>query len=196
MRNQYGFLRDLKSVQRGAIATVGDVDRHSDFVHPLDDGDAEIRNAIVASLGRAVADQVAGVVGQLGDALADTVKEVDVVWPAKLFGVLQADADADLARRLHAIEVGRTVNAHYVLIVVGDKTVPSSKHSQCTVVSVRSAKTNGDVKDVDAGIFVRLQVGSRETLGIREPAVLFRKVEREWTEHVDNNRLLDQIDRS
>src|SRR5687768_3722969 len=117
MRNQHGFLGDLESVNGGAIAAVGNIDRHSDFVHSLDDADAEVRNAFVTPLGRAVADQVAGVVSQLGDALADTVKEVDVVDSAKLFGVLQANQDADLARAFYAIEIGRTVDSHEVLIV-------------------------------------------------------------------------------
>src|SRR5262245_61220655 len=97
MGNQHGFFGDLESVKGGAVAAMRDVDRHSDFVHALNDADAEVGNTVVAPLSRAVADQVASVVSQLGDALADAVKEIDVFRTAKLFGVLQTDADADLA---------------------------------------------------------------------------------------------------
>ena len=61
-----------------------DVDRHPDLVHPLDHRDAKVAQTAVAPLGRTVAEEVAAVIGQLGDALAEPVKLVDVVDPAKM----------------------------------------------------------------------------------------------------------------
>jgi hypothetical protein len=48
----------LEGVERRAVAAVRHVDGHSSLVHALDDGHAEVRQALVTPLGRAVADQV------------------------------------------------------------------------------------------------------------------------------------------
>ena len=65
MSDQDRLLRDLERVERRAVAAVRNVNSHSDFVHPFDDGDAEVGDAFVSSFSRTIADQVSRVVGEL-----------------------------------------------------------------------------------------------------------------------------------
>ena len=64
------------------------VDRHADLVHPLDDRDAVIAQTIVATFGRAVADEIARIVRELRHALAHRIERIDIVRTSELFRVL------------------------------------------------------------------------------------------------------------
>ena len=97
MRDQDRLLRDLESVERRAVAAMRNVHGHPDLVHPLDDRDAEIADAFVAPFGRAVADQVARVVSELRDALAEAAERIDVGRAAEMLGILHAQNHADFA---------------------------------------------------------------------------------------------------
>ena len=63
---------------------MGDIHGHADFVHALHNGDAEVRQTVVAALGRAIADQRARIVGKLRDTLAEAVEIIDVIHLAKM----------------------------------------------------------------------------------------------------------------
>src|SRR4029079_7369728 len=132
--NQNRLLRNLESVERGTVATVRHVNSHADFIHALDDGDAEIGDTVVASFSRTIADQIARVVSELRNALAEAAKEINIVRTPEVFRILPAENDPDLARLLDSLQVGRAVDAHEGIAVVRDKTVPRSKELECAVV--------------------------------------------------------------
>src|SRR5262249_61964471 len=104
MRDQRGLLRDFKSVERGAVAAMRNVNRHPDLVHTLDDRGAEIADAFIPPFGGAVADQVSRVVGELRHALAEALKIIDVRRPAKMFGILKPQINPSFAGPLHTSE--------------------------------------------------------------------------------------------
>jgi hypothetical protein len=95
--NQHRLLRDLESIERGAIAAMRHVDRHSDFIHSFNDRDAEVGDAFVTPFSRTIADQIARVVSELRNALAEGAKEIHIVRTTEVFGILQPENDADLA---------------------------------------------------------------------------------------------------
>src|SRR5688500_6004403 len=97
MRNENRSLGKLEGVKRGAIAAVRYVNRHSDFIHSLDDCSSEIADAFIASLGRAIANQVPRVVSELRDALAQATKEIDIVESSEMIRVLKPQQNAHLA---------------------------------------------------------------------------------------------------
>ena len=148
--DQHGLFGNLKSIERRAVATVRDVDGHPHRVHSLDDRYAEIADTFVAPFGRTVADHVSRVVSQLGNALADSVKEGDVGRSAKLLGVLQSQQNPDLTRRLDALEIACAVDSHEMIGVIGDESVPRREELQHFEISVRPAHADANVKDVYA----------------------------------------------
>ena len=192
VRDQHRLLRHLERVERRAVAAVRHVDRHADRVHPLDDRHAKVAEPFVAPLGRAVADEVAPVVRELRDALAEAVKRIDVVGPAEMFRVLNAEDDADLSRRLDAVEVGGAVDAQQILVAAGDERVPPAEELKALIVRIRPADADRRVKDVDARALELLEVGRGERLGRLRPSRLEREVQREDAEHVDDERPLHQ----
>src|SRR5262249_62040887 len=97
MRDQRGFLREFKSVERGAVAAMRNVNGHPDFVHTLDDRGAEIADSFIPPLGGAVADQVSRIVSELRHALPEALKIIDVRRAAEMLGILHAQNHADLA---------------------------------------------------------------------------------------------------
>src|SRR5262249_46186040 len=101
MRDQRWFLRDFKSVERGAVAAMRNVNGHPDLFHTLDARGAEIADAFIPPFGGAVADQVSRVVGELRHALAEALKIIDVRRAAKMLGILHAQNHSYLARTLH-----------------------------------------------------------------------------------------------
>src|SRR4030095_10034546 len=102
MTNQNRLLGDLERVESRAIAAVRHVNSHSGFVHAFDDGDTEVGNAFISSLGRTIADQISCVVSELRNALAKASKEIDIIRTAEVFRILQSENDADLAGLLDA----------------------------------------------------------------------------------------------
>ena len=89
MSNQDRRFGDFESIKCSAVAAMRDVERHSYFIHPIDDGNAEITDSIVAPLRASVADQVASVIGQQGYALPELIETIDVVRGPKMLRVLQ-----------------------------------------------------------------------------------------------------------
>ena len=71
-------LAELDPVAARRLATVRQIDDDPELIHPLDDGDAELREPGVGPLGAAVAQQVAGVVGELDAAGAGIVERLEV----------------------------------------------------------------------------------------------------------------------
>src|SRR5713101_6602716 len=112
MRDEHRFLGDFERFQGGAIAAMRSINDHTQFVHSPDDGDSKIADAVVAALGGAVSNQVARIVGELRNALAQTEEGIDIVWTAEMLGVLQAEEHANLAGLVQFIEGSRAVDAH------------------------------------------------------------------------------------
>ena len=123
--DQDGLLRGLEGVERRAVAAVGHVHRHPDIVHPLDDRDPPVRQAAVDPVGRAGADQVAGVIGQLRHALAEPVEVVHVVQRVEVIGVLHAEDHAGAAASRRLVEVRGSGDAEHPVSVVRDDAVDS-----------------------------------------------------------------------
>src|ERR1044072_2578925 len=151
MCNQHGLLRDLKCIESRAVAAMRNVNSHSNFVHAFDNRNAKVRDSFVAPLRRAVADEISRVVSELRHALAQAAKEIDVLRSSKMLGVLKTEHDADLSRLLNVLEIGNAIDAHEVISVVGDKTVPASEVLQRALVSIRTTETDRLVKDIDRG---------------------------------------------
>src|SRR5215217_7182687 len=140
MRNQHRLLRDLKCIQSRAVAAMRNVNSHSHLVHAFDNRNAEVGDSFVAPLRRTVTDEISCVVSELRHALAQTAKEIHVLGSAEMLGVLKTKHDADLSGLLYAFEIGEAVNAHEMVSVVGDKTIPACEVLQFTLVGVRTAE--------------------------------------------------------
>src|SRR5258708_15684172 len=97
MGDRDGRLGNSKCIRGGGVAELRNVARHSYFIHPIDDGNAEITDSIVAPLRASVADQVAGVVGQQRYALPELIETIDVVRGPKMLRVLQPQNNTDFA---------------------------------------------------------------------------------------------------
>ena len=97
MSDQDRRFGNFKCIKGSAVAAMRDVDRHSYFIHPIDDGNAEITDSIVAPLRASVADQVAGVIGQQRYALPELIETIDVVRGPKMLRVLQPQNNTDFA---------------------------------------------------------------------------------------------------
>ena len=106
--------------------------------------------------------------------------------------VLEADDDPDLSRLLDAIEVAGAVDAHEALVLSGEERVPLRDEVQRVRVRVRPAGADGDMKNVDPRILILLEFLRSEELGVRLPFREQREVERQWAEHVDDERVVDE----
>src|SRR5689334_22268416 len=124
MRNQDRFFRNLKSIKRSAVPAMRNVDGHSDLVHALDDGDAKIADAFVVALSRTIADHISTVVCELRNSLTQRTKEINIIRPTEMFGILQPKNDSDLSRRFNVIKRRRSVDPHKMIIVMGDEAIP------------------------------------------------------------------------
>src|SRR5436190_24149169 len=62
MGDEHWRLGNLESVQRSAIAAMSDINGHSYLIHTFDDRNAELADAIIASLCASIPDQVAPVI--------------------------------------------------------------------------------------------------------------------------------------
>src|SRR5947209_7508586 len=147
MRDQYWLLGDFKRVQRRAIAAMRNIDSHAKLVHPRDDRHPEVADAIVASFGGTVSDQIPRIIGELGDALAEAEEKVHVVGPAEVFRILEPQQHANFAGFLQLIERTRRVNTHQAMAMMRNETVPQPEKLQAIGVSVRSAIADRDVED-------------------------------------------------
>ena len=128
-----------------------------------DDRDAKIREAVVSALGGAVADHVAGVIGQLGYPLAQRMEEIDVVGRAEVLGILDAEQDADLLARLDAVQHRGAESIRIsAVVVMREKAVPESEKAKDIRIARRLRRSDRDVEDGDAGIPEPLQIGGRE----------------------------------
>src|SRR5581483_193536 len=150
MSDEDRCLRDFESIERGAVAAMSDVNGHSHLIHPLDDGNAEIANAVIAPLRAPVTNQVAAVVGEQRDALPELIETIDVVWSPKMLGVLQPQNNADFAGALRGIDACCVVHAHEVLPVMRDKSIPQTEKPHHLVVRIWSGCSYSDVHDVDS----------------------------------------------
>ena len=98
MSYQDGPAGRFDRVQGGAVAAMRNVHGHADLVHALDDGRAVFAQTAICRVGRSSADPVAAI-GELRDALAQTVEAIHILDRSKMFGVLLADQDANRAER-------------------------------------------------------------------------------------------------
>ena len=184
----------LERVKGRAIAAVRHVHGHPRLVHALDDGHAEVRQALVTALGRAIADQIPCVVGELGHALAQPVEQIDIVGRPKMFGVLDSEQDADAPGRLHAIQIDGAVDSQERLILIRQKRVPRSDELQRLRMGIGTTRADGDVEDVDPRRPEWPEIIGRERVRIRHPAAELREVQRQRAEHVDDRRPPNQVD--
>src|SRR6185369_1487123 len=151
MRNQHWLLRDLKGIQSRAVAAMRNVNSHSHLVHAFDNRNAEVGDSFVAPLRRTVTDEISCVVSELRHALAQAAKEIHVLRSSKMLRVLKTKHDADLSGLLHAFEIRHAVDAHEMVSVVGDKTIPAGEVLQRTFIGVWTAEADRLVKHVDCG---------------------------------------------
>src|SRR6185369_9103906 len=140
MRNQHWLLRDLKGIQSRAVAAMRNVNSHPHLVHAFDNRNAEVGDSFVAPLRRTVTDEISCVVSELRHALAQATKEINVLGSSKMFGVLKTEHDADLRGLLYAFEIREAIDAHKMVSVAGDKSVPAREVLQRTVVGIRTAE--------------------------------------------------------
>ena len=106
--------------------------------------------------------------------------------------VLKAQDDPDLSRLLDAIEVAGAVDAHEALVLSCEERVPLRDEIQRVRVRVRPAGADGNVKNVDPRFLILLELFGAEELGVRLPFREQREVERQWAEHVDDERVVDE----
>ena len=95
---------------------VGQVDGHAEVVHTADDLDAEVAEAAGVALVHAVADVVAAVVGDAGEADAhaeELVEPLDAVADGQ---VLEGGKEADFALLLGGLDVGGVADAGDVVL--------------------------------------------------------------------------------
>src|SRR5206468_9968375 len=118
---------DFESVERRPVAAMGDVNSHSHLIHALDDGHAELTNAVVAPLRASVTNQVAAVICQQRYTLPQLIESIDIVWGAKMFRVLQSQNNADFAGALRSVDACCVVYAHEVLAVMRNKSIPQTE---------------------------------------------------------------------
>src|SRR6185369_14630217 len=154
MRNQHRLLRDLKGIQSRAVAAMRNVNSHPHLVHAFDNRNAEVGDTLVAPLRRPVTDEISCVVSELRHALAQAAKEIHVFRSSKMLRVLKTKHDADLPGLLYAFEIGEAVDAHEMVSVVGDKTIPACEVLQRTFIGVRTAESDRLVKDVNRRVCV------------------------------------------
>jgi hypothetical protein len=185
-----GFGRQLDRLERGAVAAVRDVDQHAGLVHRLDDLDAVVGDAAVDALGRAAADQVLRVVGELRAAQAQVVEVLHVLGAAELVGVLQAHDDGDLARGLGAVDVLGAADQREHLAVAPGETAPRGDELQRLGIGFRAADADRIVERGDArgAEHVRLGIGQRQRERVRIEVDLERR------QHVDDERALHDVD--
>src|SRR5439155_234482 len=126
------------------------INRHSNGIHSPDDGDTKIGDAFVAAFCGTVANHVPGVISELRDTLAESVKEVDVRKHSELFGVLQPQKNADLSGSLYPLEISRAVDSHQVVGVIGNESVPCREEFQHFEISISPAHADADVKNIDS----------------------------------------------
>src|SRR5215510_2657240 len=111
-----------------------------------------------------------------------------------MIGVLQTKENTHTTRSLDPLEVRSTVDPHKILALSGNESVPVGEEPERFQICISPPNSDGDVKDIDPGIFVWLEVGGGKAFGIGKPLRLFGKVEGERAEHIDNGRPLNQID--
>ena len=185
----------IDGVQGCPIAAVGDIDGHADGVHTGEDLLAERGEAGVGGAGGTAADAV-GEVGQLRDALAAAVELVDVGGGAEVFGVLQADEDAELSGLFGLAEIGGGVDALELVGMGLDESVPAVYVTNRLGIDVAGKEADGGVEDCGAGVFETLEIGGEETGGVGFPGGELSVVEGEQTQHVDDGGALDEVERA
>ena len=97
---------ELDGVESAGRGHVGQVDGHSQVVHPADDGDAEVAEAAGVTLIHAVADVVAAVVGDAGQPYPHAVQLVEALDTVADGQVLQGGQEPDVALLLGGLDLG------------------------------------------------------------------------------------------
>ena len=187
--------RGIDGVQGCSIAAVGDIDGHADGVHAGEDLLAERGEAGVGGAGGTSADAV-GEVGELRDALAAAMEFVDVGGGAEVFGVLQADEDAELSRLFGLAEIGYGVDALELVGVGLDERIPAVDVANRLGIDVAGEEADGGVEDCRAGILEALEIGGEEAGGFVCPGGELAVVEGEQAQHVDDGDALDEVERA
>ena len=168
MRDQHRFLRDIAGIQGRPVAAMGNVDRHADLVHALDNARTVAAQTLILRAGRPAADPVAPI-GELRNPLAQTVEAIHIVDGSKMSRVLLADQDSDFARGFGPRQVGWSVDAQKVRLVRGYKGIPSADVAQRSCVDVSCVVPYGGMKNRDSRIFQPLEIGLLKTVWLRLP---------------------------
>ncbi len=187
VRDGDGLRRQLDSVERRAIAAVGDVDQHPDFVHRLDDLGAEIADASIHPLGAAAADEVLAVVRELRTTLPEQVEALHIRRRPEVLCVLNAHDHRDLALRLRTIEIGRSADERKYVCVAPHESLPSSQERERVFDDPGTAGADRVMKPSDAAAAERRLVRLAQQPGVG----LGPKVDLERGQHVDDERALD-----
>ncbi len=187
----------LQRVEGGLVAAMGDVNGHTDLLHPLHDRRPENRKAAVAPLQKAAADPVVEVVRQLRDPLSEAEELVHVGGRTEVGRFLERQHDADSTGLLGALDVLQAADPLQQVGMGGEEAVPASEKAQGVLV-VAASRTEREY--VDAGREVRGGVGGSEGLGPLEPAFdpgrfLGEVLEAELVEKVHHGRFFQQPDR-
>src|SRR5438874_13773595 len=125
--NEHWYHGNFECIERGAIATMSDINGHSYLINTFDDRNAEITDAIVTSLCASVADQVAAIICEQRYTLSELIKSIDVIWRPKMLGVLQSQNNADFAGALCGIDACRAVYTHQVVPMMRNESIPQTE---------------------------------------------------------------------
>src|SRR5205809_7465293 len=106
------------------------IDSHSNLVHALYNLQTEVTNAVIAPFRAPITDEVATVVSQERNALAERIKVVHVVRCPEMFRISHAENDADLARAFRRIDACRFIDPKQIGAVMGQKPIPGTDKLQ------------------------------------------------------------------
>jgi hypothetical protein len=198
MRKDDRPLRCRERVERRLIAAVRHVDSHSLSLHPFQDRGAEDGETTVALFEKPAADAVAEVVGQLRDSLPEPEERADVIWSAKVGGVLKRQHHAGLAGRLRPRKIRHIVYPREPFAVGSKKPVP------VRVVADRAVVIPGAVPEReygDARVAIPRQILRREAARDGQPLLALRWLYRivgklKLVQQIDHHRRANQLDRT
>ena len=110
-----------------------------------------------------------------------------------MVGVLDAEEDSHPRSSQRLLEIGRRVDPQQAVAVSGDDAVDRGGHGERRVTGAEADGALGLVHDVDPRALQILEPAIGDVGGVAVPGAARARGQRERTEHVDDERAVDQI---
>ena len=161
MRQNDSLLGNFDGVQLGLVASVTQIHRDADIVHPIDDFSAILTHSAVKWLESPVGDTSSEVIAQLRDAQPISKTAIHIIEILELIAALQPKENTELALVFGFPQIRCLVDAHQPLRILRKEAVPLGEKQLGLGKAVRA------FAEIDDGNAVALNL--RKSASVKAP---------------------------